>query len=83
MFANSERGGPLGERRLHRTGHNDSVDPSRHGPVAYTGALRPKAGGKPTYICGTDLGGCGKIRVLAADFEHDVLERLFNASGTG
>jgi site-specific DNA recombinase len=39
---------------------------------------RPKAGGKPAYICGADLGGCGKIRVLAADFEQDVLERLFD-----
>jgi len=38
---------------------------------------RPRAGGKRAYICGADLGGCGKIRVLAADFEQDVLERLF------
>ena len=38
---------------------------------------RPKAGGKPAYICGSDLGGCGKIRIIAADFEQDVLERLF------
>jgi len=40
-------------------------------------ASRPKAGGTPAYICGSDLGGCGKIRVIAADFEQDVLERLF------
>ena len=38
---------------------------------------RPKAGGTPAYICGADLGGCGKIRVMAADFEQDVLQRLF------
>ena len=38
---------------------------------------RPKAGGTPAYVCATDLGGCGKIRVIAADFEQDVLERLF------
>lgn len=38
---------------------------------------RPRAGGKRAYICGTDLGGCGKIRVMAADFEQDVLERMF------
>jgi hypothetical protein len=38
---------------------------------------RPRAGGKRAYICGADLGGCGKIRVMAADFEQDVLERLF------
>ena len=40
-------------------------------------ASRPKAGGKPAYVCASDLGGCGKIRVIAADFEQDVLERLF------
>jgi hypothetical protein len=43
----------------------------------HTLASRPKSGGKPAYICGTDLGGCGKIRVTAADFEQDVLGRLF------
>ena len=38
----------------------------------------PRADGKPAYICGSDLGGCGKIRILAAGFEEDVLGRLFS-----
>lgn len=29
-------------------------------------------------MCATDLGGCGKIRVLAGDFEQDVLGRVFS-----
>ena len=37
---------------------------------------RPRGDGRPAYVCATDLGGCGKIRVLAADFEQDVLGRL-------
>jgi hypothetical protein len=47
-------------------------------PCGHTLASRPKADGKPAYVCATDLGGCGKIRVVAAGFEEDVLERLFS-----
>jgi site-specific DNA recombinase len=41
-------------------------------------ASRPRGDGKHAYVCATDLGGCGKIRVLARDFEADVLGRLFS-----
>ena len=41
-------------------------------------ASRPRGDGKHAYVCATDLGGCGKIRVLAADFEQDVVGRLFS-----
>ena len=49
------------------------------GLCGHTLASRPKGDGRPCYICGTDLGGCGKIRILAEDFEADVLGRLFSA----
>ena len=48
----------------------------------HTLASRPKADGQPAYVCATDLGGCGKIRVTARDFEEDVLGRLFNRLDT-
>ena len=41
-------------------------------------ASRPRGDGMPAYVCATDLGGCGKIRVLARDFEADVLGQLFS-----
>jgi DNA invertase Pin-like site-specific DNA recombinase len=44
----------------------------------HTLASRPKATGKPGYVCARDLGGCGKIVIRAPDFEQDVLERLFS-----
>ena len=46
-------------------------------------ASRPRGDGRPAYVCATDLGGCGKIRVLAADFEQDVLARLFSRVDEG
>ncbi len=48
------------------------------GLCGHTLSSRPKADGKPAYVCATDLGGCGRIRILATDFEQDVLERLFS-----
>jgi hypothetical protein len=48
------------------------------GLCGHTLASRPKAEGKAAYVCARDLGGCGKIVILAADFEQDVLERLFS-----
>ena len=45
---------------------------------SHTLASRPKADGQPAYVCATDLGGCGKIRVTAKDFEEDVFGRLFS-----
>ena len=48
------------------------------GLCGHTLASRPRGDGKPAYVCATDLGGCGKIRILAADFEQDVLGRLFS-----
>ena len=48
------------------------------GLCGHTLASRPKGEGKPAYVCARDLGGCGKIVILAADFEQDVLERLFS-----
>ena len=48
------------------------------GLCGHTLASRPRGDGRPAYVCATDLGGCGKIRVLAADFEQDVLGRLFS-----
>ena len=49
----------------------------------HTLSSRPKADGQPAYICGSDLGGCGKIRVLAKPFEDDVLNRLFSRLDPG
>jgi site-specific DNA recombinase len=48
------------------------------GLCGHTLASRPKATGKPGYVCARDLGGCGKIVIHAPDFEQDVLERLFS-----
>jgi hypothetical protein len=48
------------------------------GLCGHTLASRPRGDGRPAYVCATDLGGCGKIRILAADFEQDVLGRLFS-----
>jgi hypothetical protein len=47
----------------------------------HTLASRPKGEGKPAYVCARDLGGCGRIVILATDFEEDVLARLFRSSG--
>jgi hypothetical protein len=44
----------------------------------HTLASRPKDDGKPAYVCASDLGGCGRIRIVAAGFEEDVLDRLFS-----
>ena len=39
---------------------------------------RPRADAKPAYVCAKDQRGCGKIRIMAAYFEEDVMERLFS-----
>lgn len=44
------------------------------GHVLYS---RPKADGRPCYVCASDLGGCGKIRTLAEPLEEDLLGRLW------
>jgi hypothetical protein len=48
----------------------------------HTLASRPKADRQPAYVCATDLGSCGKIRVTAKDFEEDVLGRIFSRIDT-
>jgi len=48
------------------------------GLCGHTLVSRPKGDGQPCYVCASDQGGCGKIRVLANDFEEDVLNRLFS-----
>lgn len=48
------------------------------GLCGHTLVSRPRGDGRPAYVCATDLGGCGKIRVLATHFEQDVLGRLFS-----
>ncbi len=48
------------------------------GLCGHTLASRPKATGKPGYVCARDLGGCGEIVIKAVDFEQDVLDRLFS-----
>ena len=39
---------------------------------------RPRGDGRHAYVCASDSGGCGKIRVVAAHFEEDVVGRLFS-----
>jgi hypothetical protein len=39
---------------------------------------RPRGDGWAVYVCASDAGGCGKIGVMAPDFEQDVLARLFS-----
>lgn len=42
---------------------------------------RPKSDGRRCYVCASDsqFGGCGKIRILADDFEEAVAEMVFLA----
>ena len=40
--------------------------------------FQAKADAKPAYVCASDQRGCGKRRIMAADFEEDVMERLFS-----